>query len=447
MSNNNQFAIVRKEMDAVLADAGALEFRPVIMAQAAIMKVDESLLEIPENVGELIKSMQYTRKFGLVPSIDMHVMPFNTNVARTDEKGREVKVWEKRISVVVGEQAYKKSAKVQARNDRDFIDFETEEMTRESLRAYVSEHMPKVDLTPQDRGIRARVLSANTARMYKDMGRLYDPEWSYGFCFLQGIPRVYNGKKTYPKGDADRIPNQRTPLDVARRRAVKSAIMVKYPLVAIDDRTPEQRMAQVLDLAIEESPAPHANALPVNTSPAVDNDCLFMVEDSALPDSLHDVAAIDPDGGMVPDDSRGRADEADADWASIPDKDASQASTQQSTGYAHLRDKLTGNAKQFVEWCAKLDADPKAGACTEAQYRFLLSLFKNLAGKGREEAALEVVFGRVVCAANRPGFKITKQLLDIIPSTSGKGDEKTDNEKHRADIAGIIEVIGQMVKE
>lgn len=423
--SSNQLAIVRKDMDAVLADAGALDLRHVIMAQAAIMKVDESLLEIPENVGELIKSMHYTRKYGLVPGVDMHVMPFNANVERADDKGRAVKVWEKRISVVVGEQAYKKSAKAQAAKERDFIDFETEEMAQEELEAYVKAHLPLVVLTAQDRGVRARVMSLKTAQLYQTMGRTYNPEWSYGFCFLKG-PKGNDGK--FRKGDADRIPNQRTPLDVATRRAIKNAIMKKYPLMAIDDRTPEQRIAQVVDMAAEDTSDPHADAMMVDVSPSLDDDCLFVVDNPPMqepPSSLDDVAPIDQNG-YAPD--------------------AAETKANQPALHEAIRAQLTDKAKQFVEWATQMDASPSDGACTEAQYRFLFSLFRNLAGKGYEAAALAVVFDREVSEDNRPGFKITKQLLDILPETRGKGEDKQPNENHRADIAGIIEMIGQMVQ-
>jgi hypothetical protein len=420
---NNQFAIVRKNMDTVLAEAGALDFRPVIMAQAAIMKVDEALLEIPENVGELIKSMHYTRKYGLVPGVDMHVMPFNSNVEREDEKGRTVKVWEKRISVVVGEQAYKKSAKAQALRERDFIDFETEELTQDELETYVKANLPDVVLTSQDRGVRARVLSASTARMYRDMGRKYSPEWSYGFCFLKG-PKDRNGK--FRKGDADRIPNQRTPLDVATRRAVKNAIMKKYPLMAIDDRTPEQRIAQVVDMAEEDTPDPHADAMPLSNGNALDDDCLFVVDE--------------PLGSPVESPSADTYD-PDAEWRAIPDA----AETDAQPRYAHLRDELTDNALKFVEWCASLDSGDKP--CTEKQYGFLLSLIRGITGEGTEEAVLEVMFGASISAdGRRPGFKITKQLLDILPKTRGRGEDKQPNESYRADVADIIKTIGQMVQ-
>jgi hypothetical protein len=81
----------------------------------------------------------------------------------------------------------------------------------------------------------------------------------------------------------------------------------------------------------------------------------------------------------------------------------------------------------------------------EAQYRFLFSLFRNLAGKGNESTAMAVVFGREVSEDNRPGSKITKQLLDILPEARGRGDDRQANENYRADIAAIITQIGQMI--
>jgi hypothetical protein len=245
-----ELPIVRPQTDEILEQMGAIEMRNFILAQAAVFKVDAELLRIPENVGEIVKAAQYTRHYGFMPGVDMHMQSFRSKVKRIHAKtGGEIEVWEDRLALIVGEQAYKKSAQVQANQQRDWIDVPPEVLSDEDAAAYLARNYPNVERHENDRVARARVLSVQAINMYKMLGQPYDPEWSYGVCLWLGEPKVYNGKKSYPKADKDRIPNQRTPEDVAKRRAIKAAIMQKYGLVPLDNRTPEQRMAQVMTMS------------------------------------------------------------------------------------------------------------------------------------------------------------------------------------------------------
>lgn len=222
------------------------------------MHVDPELLTIPANVGELIKAATYTRDYGYKPGIHLHMQTFNARVktGRVLGNGKDEWITERRLALVIGEQAYKASAMLHAAATRDHIDFEETALTPDELDQYMRENHPDVERHANDRGARARVLSLNSMGMAREMGRAYEPEWAVGVALWLGVPKIYNGEKTYPGGDKDRIPAGRTAADVARRRALKKAIMARYPLLPLDSLTADQRARRVLEQAMPDSPPP-----------------------------------------------------------------------------------------------------------------------------------------------------------------------------------------------
>lgn len=467
-NRNTGLALARPSMDAVLAEMGALEMRPFLLAQAAIMKLDPALLDIPENVGELVKAGQYVRHYGMMPGVDMHMQTFNTKVKRMNDAGQEVEVWEKRATLVIGEQAYKKSAQIQANAQRDFIDIETEQLTPDDLDAHVKANFPNVERHLADRGARARVLSASASQLYRNMGRIYDPEWSYGFFFWLGEPKVYDGKKSYPKGDKDRVPNGRSGMDVAIRRAVKAAIMRKYALVPVDKRNEAQRMAQVFDMAAEDAPTdPRSGALMADHR-GTDEDALWAVDPtprSQKPAStekqesrvteegeFRKVAA--PGANENNGNGNGRQ-EPPSESTGHPDDDLDHlfdkgpVDAGDAIRYADLVDKLANGTLTFAQWAKRTHANSN-GPATKPMYQFLAGTLDVLVDKkGGHKAILEVLVGRPVASANPPGFDVTSKLLDaLVRETTDKDTgEKLASATYRADVAQHIRVIWNHILE
>ena len=97
-------AVVREPVDAVLAKLGISDERnrAFIMSQAAVMKVDTGLLDIPENVAEVVKSAKYTQEYGFMPGIHLHMQTFKSKAKRKGANGATVEVWEERVTLVVG---------------------------------------------------------------------------------------------------------------------------------------------------------------------------------------------------------------------------------------------------------------------------------------------------------------------------------------------------------
>lgn len=420
---------------SVFVDESAEKLLPMVAEAIGIKAAD---IAAPHVQGTIIKAVSWMHQFGAIPGIHFDTM----SAWSSKEKRREyplvpklgwslhnLEQYNKENPSVHYRVVYRKATPEEVREQYDLL------TTKFNKYIYDERDQGYFAALYNEKG---RDSLIDILRMEKDMG-IEILSWYFG-CHRYRVEK--KGKDNGVYYTEDMRGNTETAEQAAKRRAGKKAINATCTLKPIVADT-ASRMAYAQSSMEGEyrerrrvDPRDSAPPIVVNGS-TVDDDGLFIVDEEP-----------------PPDDRWGRADKADAaaydsdaEWESIPDKDASQAGAAQPTGYTHLRSHLTGKAKQFVDWAAELNMDPKDGACTEAQYRFLFSLFRDLAGKGREEAAMEVVFGAKVAVDDRPGFKITKQLLDILPATRGKGEKKTENENHRADICGIIEVIGQMVKE
>lgn len=419
MSQNFQAPVKYEPPTTVLAKLGIADERSqqFVFAQAAIMKVDPGHLDIPENIAEVIKSVQYTRQYGFMPGIHLHMTPFKTKAKRKLENGNAIEVWEDRVQLVVGEQAYKAAARIQANKEGDHIEFEWEALKPEELTEYIAETMPKdFELTDEDRGVRARVLSYKGAQMAVAMGRKYDPEWSYGFCFMKGIPKSGRDGKYYPKSDRERIPSQRTALDVAVRRAIKNAIMKQYHLTPIDGRSEEQRMNDVIVTAAqEEARQAEKNIMfaPRADLREEDGDVLF---DYAPP--THRNGASQPptedDGiedGVFSDESAGDATPEPADILNDPD--------------------IHEAVKGFVESLRKLE-QPGAKHATTPQYQYAVGVIDAICGKGSHGYVFDVIFSRPVSKEAPIAAAAAQEIFKRLCETKTVGRDE-NNKPIKAD--------------
>jgi len=411
MANNQrdfQAPVVYEPVDTVLEKFGFADnqAKAFIYAEAAIMKVDPGLLDIPENIAEVVKAAQYTRDYGYVPGIHLHMTPFRSKAKRKLPNGNTVEVWEDRLSLVVGEQAYKASARYLAQQDGDHIDFEWEPLTPDEVRAYVEANMPKdFELTDEDYGVRARVLSMKDAQIRVTMGVKYDPQWSYGFCFMKGAPRVNNqGVKSYPKSDRDRIPNQRVALDVAMRRAIKAAIMQKYHLVPLDNQSKEQRVESVIQGA---QPSHGSDWLPAerDIQREPDGDVLFYDEPAHRQTTSHE-----------------DEDTIDGAFSELADEQPDEAPD-------ILRDEgMHEIIRGFVADLRKVDT---GRAATPAQHKYAVGVIDGICGKGSHRAVFSAIYNRDISGEQplaESAFQAIIRLLSKVKSVKVGGKwEKTNN--------------------
>lgn len=447
--------VVRPQLDEALVKAGADEMRRLVLAEAAILRVDLDLLRIPENIGEVVKAAIFTRDYGFKPGIHMHMQSFKTKAKRVREDGGgEVEVFEDRLALVIGEQAYKASMQIQANRARDYVDVEYEPMGAEEVAAYVRDNCPGVTSHKNDRGTRARVLSASAARMYADMGRKYDPEWTFGLSLWLGKPKEWDGKVTYPNGDEKRIPQGRTPQDVADRRAIKAAIMKKYPLLPLDNMTAEQRAQRVIEQAAPDSPLPagHDDDLPVTRHYERDEDGQILRAGSGRrPPKRAPVDNAPIDGDFRVDDD---ADEdvpfghVEPEAQDNPFLDKEEPPMPKIDYAAAVPQKTSGNDQTFVEWARKRHrAD--GGPATPAQYRYLAGVIDSICGGSSRahNCVLEVLIGSPADTANPPSFVLAAKLLDFLCETRTVDGEKVANPDYRPDIVQIVKRLWDLCLE
>jgi len=171
-------------------------------------------------------------------------------------------------------------------------DVQFRQMTPEEVRAYTP---PAVRYTSEDFGFLARVIRFDIAREYKELGLTYDPPWYTGFWRKEAVEeqRYDEGRRQYVKTgkwQPDQLPNQRTPADVAQRRAMRSALKANFTPIEIDDfenrmgsveRAAEWRAAVAMNAMIPPEPKVEDNHLFLSVAPGqtvLDEDGVFAVE-------------------------------------------------------------------------------------------------------------------------------------------------------------------------
>lgn len=440
MSKSSEFQapVVYEPPDTVLARLGFGDevAKAFIYAEAAIMKVDPGLLDIPENVAEVVKAAEYTRRYGLTPGIHLHMSgPYATEVERKRPDGTTVKLWEKRYALVIGEQAYKTAARIQAQRDGDYLDWEWEPLTPDEMRAYVAEHYPKgFELTDDDRMVRCRMLSLKAAQLARAMGRPYDPPWVYAGVHFKGVK---SNRGTYPKSDQGRVPNQRTALDTAIRRGIKKATMQKYGLIPLDSRTEEQRIRDVMR-ATESQPHDewmHARDVEVTDYTDIDP---TITDDETIVDMGSVMVTPAPDAEVEVETEAGDNPFVAPDAGVIAES---------SLPYADIADSLTGNEKKLADWSHQQHAAANEGPASPRQYQDLCKALSDATG-GQHVIVLSVLCRRHVSAANPCSADLASRLLNfILPKVKQDGGGYADNPRYRADIVESLVKIGQAAQE
>ena len=222
---------------------------------AAIFQIPAEELSRPDVQAALTKATQYCLRYGYLPGIHVHMLPFNQTVERPNPQNPQNKIKEKIKTYTpdMGEKAWKDSADRIAQAQRFAYVVETQAMTPDEVKAATAT-IPEQDYHPNDAGCRARVLRSDHAQLYQTMGRRYDPEWVMGFW----------RQKKDRWGNPDTIPAGRTPADVARRRAEKAARMAVFHLVPLDEYEEAQRFRR-LSAYVEDETAIDPPPTPVGT--------------------------------------------------------------------------------------------------------------------------------------------------------------------------------------
>ena len=112
---------------------------------------------------------------------------------------------------------------------------------RDAVDALYPESKPGI----RDKVYRARLIEAEQAKVHQAMGWDFDPPWMYGAWRENAFPvgRKANGNIIW---QSDFLPAARTAEDVAKLRATKAAMMTRLALKPLDDKTPEERVFDLL---------------------------------------------------------------------------------------------------------------------------------------------------------------------------------------------------------
>lgn len=107
-------------------------------------------------------------------------------------------------------------------------------------------------------------------------------------------------------------------------------------------------------------------------------------------------------------------------------------------------DRLDGKCAKFADWSRTKHAN-SSGPATAAMYQYLTGVIDGITGNTTHKDVLAVLVGRPVNQDNPPGYDLVSQLLDWLPETIGKGEEKQANPKHEAKYVPCIRAIGELV--
>lgn len=188
--------------------------------------IPEKDMQLPTVKTAALKAAQLTLRFGLTPGVHIYI------VKRGGQYAAEESL-----------EAWKDAASKHARLGKFLYDVQTRLMTPEEVKA----NTPAGDrYNKEDRGAWARVIRFDIAREYKAIGMEYDPAWSAGFWRKESYEKKEwdaNARRMRGTGvwESDTVPNQRTPQDVATRRATRAALKNAFTLIQLDDMTEAQR--------------------------------------------------------------------------------------------------------------------------------------------------------------------------------------------------------------
>lgn len=222
-------------------------FNFLMERQAEIYQVPMADVErYPDVRGALVKATQMSWTYGVMPGKHIYLIPFNK---------KDGNQWRQTYAVADSYEWRKASADAKAQENGWRYMVQSEKMTDEEVKEYITRHSLSGAPHPSDCGYRARVLFWHEIEIVKAMGGKYDPPWHYGFWRK-------NAQEKGGKWVADNVPSGRTPEWVAMKRAEKSALAQHFELRALggwNQKSEPQRTAAIQDHITSMLPEPESD--------------------------------------------------------------------------------------------------------------------------------------------------------------------------------------------
>lgn len=438
-------ALATTQSRALQRFGGEEEIHMLMQRQAAIFSIPEDDLDRPDVQASLVKATQYSIAYGYLPGIHIHMIPFNRRV-----KIGNSEQWVKTYQPDMGEKAWKDSADRQAFMGKFRYLVETEELPQDEVKRLTAEDA-SAEYDPADKGFRARVLRTDHADLCRELGRPYEPTWSYGFW------RKKARKKNNGQWESDTVPTGRMTRDVAERRAYKAALMKVFSLVPLNDYEESQRYKQLSAYVEEESATvralPHSDALPADDDATRDDDDLLLWGEDPSASSgqaYGHYRHVDTETGEILEeviDDEPACPESAEGFPTASTKVEEREAVKPDIDYAGVVGSLGENCRKFANWCRvkHLNSD---GPCTGPQYGLLQGTINDLTGEqGSHYAILHVLIGRSVDSKNPPGFDLVSALLDWLIEETGPKNAKVKNPNYKEEYAQCILSIHRAVRE
>lgn len=459
--------IVKMPSTGIIQKVGNEKEREYLMqVYAGMLGIPSSQASKTEVQAVIGKAVQRSVQYGWQPGVHMHTVGFwrKAQQGETPER-QDGKVYE--ITLVDGEKAWWDSA-ARWRDERG-IDWtpKYKNMTRQEV-----EHECKLQNMPFNDGCYGVYCKIVVKGEIGNMLSLYGVDertpvkdrMAVVNALIDEIPwaaGVYTGKKRTGKYlNDDNLPTGTSAKDVAMRRAGKRAIMQSsLTLIPLDNFTEEQRVGQLtVNLRKEAQFQEQSHTMIAQRPEPVreEDGSLFFASIGEDADFYREVKEARAGRGR---ESQEDGDVTVAEWAAIPGaepKRKPKASHNGSTPkpaqngdetegaaieYAHLYSELSDNAKKLVDWTRTLQNNSD-GPATDAMIGTLKGCIKAAASENTRKAIVEIMIGSAMI---KPGYKVAKELIDVLKKTEGRGDAKRERSEYRQDVADIVHYLGELV--
>lgn len=380
---------------------------------AFIQKARESL----DNA--FYKTAQLAIFYRLVPSQDIHILPFGNEFV-----------------VDMGIEAWRKAADRYCSQQRITYHIHVEEMPLAELKKRRGANYDSEDV-----GAVAYLWRSDKEAVYQIFGA---KESMSRACGIWSKKAKWNKNKN--QWDEDSVPAQRTKEDVAKRRAMKAVLKLEFSLDSLLAATPAEirHNADALEMTI----GAEERRTAVNTRPQVqvDEDGVIIIDPKPSRKATQDMEFV---VGPEPEE----IDEPDIEDMEEPtDGPMDEPESNNGTGdinFNALIARLTGREASFVTWTKQSHLNSN-GTATPEQYRYLVGIFNAIAGgdKNAYRTLFGVMIGRHVSGDNRPGIGLCTKLLDWL--VKEHKDEvtgaKVPNPAYRQDYVDCVATIWHTIK-
>lgn len=415
-------AIQKFQFEAPKSFGSNEELSAIIERMKALIPVEvnaDDLVKAKNLDNSYLKAAQLAVFYRLIPSIDIHIIPFGSN-----------------FSVDIGVAGWQKAADRFCSLHRITYHAHYEAMTEQELKARRGQ-----DYTPEDVGAICYLWRSDKASAYAIFGGDNPKEAltkGYGSWAKKARFDKYK-KEWYP----DSIPVQRTKEDVARRRSLKAALKAEFSLDSLLAAAPNEITEALTYLDSDAKSAMRVSAITQRPEVVLDDDG-FVVTPSTIPKRDPNQEEEEPDdydydGGVIVgeanfldnDPGEPEEDEEEGDYPEEEDEGEDFEDIEIVKEYRVVAETLTGSAATLRDWSRKQHQESQ-GAAYMIAYRILVGEVEKLIGKDNHHFLFGVLLGRHVSSKNTPGEKFVRFLLaflqeeiDVIgPDSQPVKDEK-----------------------